>query len=396
MFENKWYYSKDIIIKLISAYFILGGIQYIGLFHIPYIRYIFSIIIQVLVILLIINKKEHYNIRERIKEISIVNLLIAIFLIYTFWFFGINKILIVNRLVSLWAVFGFIIIFYIDLISYKDFQNILLNVIYGYTFIGVLIILDALSFTLFKFNIWPPISYLGTRFAGPFFDPNFLGLFYGVILIIVLFKKDLKIKDKKWIIGVLFVNLIMSMSWTAIILFIGSLFMNIVIKFKNIFIKQLLFISVYLGILFILYINIDFFQQLFVDTLSLFLPFSEKELIIKFLSLKYRIVAQVKALSFVAKTWVGLGPNSIVPFLGRDTHNSYLGILFELGIPGFSLLFINIWFNPKKYNKCLDILSTYIFLMSFTLNVHYTITFTLFISMLIINYYNENKNPYTI
>ncbi|MGO1470401.1 MAG: hypothetical protein ACTHW2_10310, partial [Tissierella sp.] len=377
------------------AYFILGGVQYISTFHIPYIRYVFSLFIQFLSILFLVKKGEGYNIRERIREISIINILIIIFINYSFWFYGTNIILTINRLITLFAIFGFLIIFYIDLIKYKDFQKILTNMIYGYTLIGVIIIIDALFFTVLKFNIWPPIEYLGTRFAGPFFDPNFLGLFYGVMLIIVLFKKDLEIKDRKWIIGVFIINIILSLSWTVIILFVFSLSMNKFIKFKNIFVKQLIFLGIYLGILFFAYINIDFLQQLFVDTLSLFLPFSEKELVIKFLSLKYRIVAQVRALSFVAKTWVGLGPNSIVPFLGRDTHNSYLGILFELGIPGFILLLINIWFNPKNYNKCLDILSTYIFLMSFTLNVHYTIIFTLFVSMLITNYYNENKKLYT-
>lgn len=382
---------KNIIELFVALYFILGGIKQIGRFSTPYISYTISIIIQIMVIIFILSDNK-VKIKSGIIILYGFNLSMIVLIILNFFILNINLIVGINRIVPLISIFGFILTFAVVHKKYIDFNKVLEKVIYGYCIVGIIVILDAISFYVSGISLWPPVHYLGARFSGPFFDSNFLGLFYGSLLIVIIFYDKIKVKYKNIIISIFIFNLILSLSWTSIGLLILSILINKIVKFRSLFLKQILIIISYLVFIYIFSQKFEQYKSIFIELLLPILPFNEGQLAAKFLSFEYRITTQLEALNIVKNNLMGMGPRTLVPLLGRDTHNSYIGFLFELGIPGLLLLVANVIFTPKNYSKVLDILSSYIFLMSLTLNVHYSVVYMILVSLLIMIVIENNNH----
>lgn len=64
----------------------------------------------------------------------------------------------------------------------KD-TKIISRLFYFYTILAIVIIADSVLFLFTGIAMWLPENYLGLRFSGPFFDSNFLALFYGVLFL---------------------------------------------------------------------------------------------------------------------------------------------------------------------------------------------------------------------
>lgn len=389
--HKKSFFTRISEISLI-LYLILGGLDKLSI--LKNIDYILSLLLQILVLIYLLLRKD-VKLRVRVLTIYLINLSLISIILLNFVSLNVDPIDIVNRIIPLLSLFGIIIVFSIDSNrdgkKYIDLKNVLAKTIYGYLFIGIIILGDALSYIFFKKSFWPPESYLGLRFSGPFYDSNFLGLFYGALLIIILYYKDLTLKYKKTILLVFSINIILSLSWSSIAILILAIVFSQIIKLKNIFIKQLLILVSYMFFIKIFIINKEFLEITFINFFSTFLPFTENELIAKFLSLDYRIIVQNEALQISKENLMGMGPRTLVPILGMDTHNSYIGFLFELGIPGLLLLLINIKYNFTYHNKMLEVLSTFIFLMALTLNVHYSVVYILLV-ILVIDIFYKNKS----
>ncbi|AMQ07889.1 O-antigen ligase family protein [Sporosarcina psychrophila] len=383
-------YFKYTIELAISLYFILGGLEKSEIFIIRYADYIISLCLQLVIIIYILTNK-NLKLGGRILSLYAINLSIIVIILINFINLNVNSVDAVNRILPLISIFGVILIFSISSNKILDFNNVLKITVYGYFILGSLIILDAISFLFLHVSIWSPDYYLGIRFSGPFSDPNFLGLFYGALSIIIIFCDTLKVKHKKLIIIVFLINLIISLSWTSIALFIVSVFSGFFLRLKNLFVKQLTVVGLYFLIIYLYNQNYKEFEMLFLNIFSPILPFSINELVAKFLSLDYRFKAQIEAIQIVKDNLMGMGPGTLVSNIGRDTHNSYIGFLFELGLPGFILLLVSVKFRLRKYNKLVNILSTFVFLMSLTLNVHYTVVYPLLMLVLINRYYLEKE-----
>jgi hypothetical protein len=379
---------KGIIEFALVLYFTLGGLENVE--YLKYADYIISLSIQVLIYLYILMNK-NIKIRSKVLATYFVNFSLISMILVNFIVLDIQLLDILNRILPLISIFGFIIVFGINSDRYMDFNEVIKKTIYGYAIIGSVVLFDALSFLVFNISLWPPESYLGLRFSGPFFDSNFLGLFFGSFLIVLLYYNNSSIKYKSIIILIFLANLILSLSWTNIALFLVSLILWYFIKFKDLFIKQILVLVLYFIFIYIYINNFRDYQILFLNFFSSFLPFTEPELLAKFLSFDYRLKAQFQAIEVFKENIMGMGPRTLVPVIGMDTHNSYIGILFELGVPGFLLLLINVRFKLEQYSKMLSALSTFVFLMSLTLNVHYTVIYTLLLA-LIINKHYLDKN----
>ncbi len=390
--RKKLIYFKDIIEFLVVVYFLVGGIDKFVNPLIQYADYILSILIQLYVLIyLLVNEEVRVKAMKKIVRLYFINMILITTIMLHFFQLNTGIIEISRRILPLYSIFGFVIVFGISTDYFINLDRIIKKIVYGYFFIGCSIIIDACIFVLFKTSLWPPEYYLGARFSGPFYDSNFLGLYYGILLLIVLYYGNIDLKYRKSIIIIFALNLLISLSWTNIGIFIIAVILNKFIKFKNILLKQVLFISLYLFIIYIFSLNQENLKIAFIDLLSKITSFSEKQLLAKFLSFEYRIEAQLKALDLFKYDMMGAGPRMIVPLIGRDVHNSFVGFLFELGIPGILLLMGNFNFKFKDYNKCLDILSTYIILMALTLNVHYSVIYTLVLMLIIVKYTNEKK-----
>lgn len=386
--------KKSIFVRTIELalvlYFVLGGIENIEFSLIKYADYFISLIIQVLMYVYILMNR-NIKIRNKVLILYFVNICLILITLLNFIGLNVTTLDIINRIFPLISIFGFIVVFGISSGNFIDLNEILKKTIYGYFLIGCIVILDAISYMALNISLWPPESYLGLRFSGPFFDSNFLGLFYGAFLIILIYHDTLTIKYKKLIFLVFIANLVISLSWTSIGFFLVSFIISHSFRFKNLFLKQLIVLALYLVFIFMYGQNNRDMELVFLSIFSSLLPFTENELFAKFLSFDYRISAQLQALHIVKDNLMGMGPRTLVSIIGRDTHNSYIGFLFELGIPGFLLLLINLKFKLKKYSKLLNVLSTFIFLMALTLNVHYSVIYTLLLVLLINRYYLEKE-----
>jgi len=360
---------------LLTMYLSFGMLKSIPIFN--YIDYILSLILQIITILSIIKKKDA---SKKIIYLYITILFLLILITINFINLGVDINKIINRILPLLSVFGIIIISENKKINIEKVLN---KTKKFYFILGIILILNTVSYFILNISLWYPDRYLGFRFKGPFYDANFLSITYSVMLILILFNKEkLNIKKVSYLI-VYAICIFLGLSWSAIIILLISILLSYILKNKNMFLKQLLFLIGYVLVIYLITkYNIEI-KNTFYSILENYTNFSKLEIIAKYNSFYYRVLAQIEAINlFIVKPF-GYGPLQLVLYLGRDVHNSYIAFWFEMGIVGLILQLIVFTQKIDKKDKMLNVLSSFIFLISLTINIHYTIMFSL---LLILTY----------
>jgi len=284
-----------------------------------------------------------------------------------------------NRGLSLLAIFGLTIIFCIPKIR---IANIVQTVLHLFAILAVVIIADSASYIMTGVNMWPPEMYLGERFSGPFYDPNFLSITYAVLFIVTLLGEYTSRGNKKMLLILFGILIIFGSSWSAIAVLIIGLVAGKLLPVKNFGQKQIIMLAIYVLSLPLLLLSLPILYNNFQSTVASF-NIGPDEAYAKFRSLEYRVIAQNDALAGIFENPFGHGPQSLVPDIGRDTHNSYMGFTYELGVAGLVLLLLNMTYRKSDYTKLGDALTTYFFLMALLINIHYTPIY--FIMLLILH-----------
>lgn len=347
--------------------------------------YLLSIAIQFYVLL----KAIKMNMRFKFEKGSFLYAILIILLIaIDFAIINVEIVNYVNRIGVLLSVFGLIIIG--EEFLQFDIEFIVRNFIRLFIVLITVVNLDAIRFMLTGEAIWKPISYLGYRYGGPFYDPNFMALYSATVFLICMGHKS-KSKFQKFAIVMLAFNILLSGALTTFILLPTTFVIHIVSKkrriYKNIYKKQLVIVCIYFIIL-IIYavfnsevedIGISILEKVYGDINSA---------TVKYRSLEYRFITQINAMKIGILELLGQGPLQLVSQLGRDTHNSYIGFFFEQGVFGI-LLILYTTKNAQCNAAYINYVSTYLMLSALLLNIHYTSIYSFF---LIIQCLTKNKN----
>ena len=367
---------KSFIEIFVSSFFIMSFF-YMDNNAYKILFYSLSIFSQFLILI-------YYFLYKKIKDDILIKYFTLIFLlfllIFVFCFIGVENKNIINRIFPLLSLFGIIII------GGKEFENNRKHIIQNITkiFIGLSLVMN-IDFILFllskKTYIWEPVGYLGYRCQGPFFDPNFLALYATTFFLIIYYSENnyLNLKNKKIALVTVFLNIFFSGSFSTFIFLPLTIILhkiNIIKNLKNNRKKMIIILLFY-------FISI-FFYNIFYEEISKYLILILKEIYndlesatIKFRSLDLRIMTQTKALKLIYLEWWGKGPRQLVPFLGMDTHNSYVGIAFEQGIIGFFILYVSLIKNCQ--NIIGRYVGTYLMLSALLINVHLLPLYSLFL-----------------
>lgn len=289
-----------------------------------------------------------------------------------------------NRICPLVAIYGVVIVG--DKHLNVDIDFIIKHLVRLYIGLSIVINLDALCYVLFGSAIWPPISYLGARYIGPTGDANYLAFWSASFFIIVLYNDGLQRREKRIGLITLLVNVLIAGSLSVYILLPASILGSLVWKEKNLRRKQSCILFLYIIFLFIYGVWSEEIREIGVGILEKILQSSDNAEI-KYKSLALRLDTQWKALQIFIKEWWGQGPRQIVPQLGRDTHNSYVAIVFELGLLGCAL-FMSTLKNSNNSNILVRTYSLFIMLNALLLDAHYLSLYSL---LLILQYWDKKK-----
>lgn len=343
------------------------------------IFYIFSLVVQIYACANYIKQRVIYikNNGELTPFFKYLLGLFFVFLIFLcFYCIKVEPAKIVNRIFPLIAIFGVIIVG--NKQSGIDCNNVIRVTTVGFSIESLLINIDFMRYILTGDAMWPPQSYLGLRSIGTFGDPNFLSVYAFVFLIIVIYQRPFTSKINKIITISIIFNIITAGSLSTFMFII----MTVVIHFifnknrTNNIIKQITILSIYFAIIgfYMLYkeqiesIGINILKHIYDNIYSA---------IIKYESLRERLDVQSLSLNIFCQEWWGQGPRQTVPMLGRDTHNSYFGIMFEEGIFGLFLIFVTL--KKKVTNRAGILMGTFIMLSALMLNVHLCSVYSIFL-----------------
>ena len=374
--------NEDILNIFLSFYFFFGMQK--NIFFFRYFDYILAIIIQIYYLFLI--KKNEDSLSKDKLFLYFFNLALIFLIFIAFVFNQVQFSKILFRILPLISIFGFMIITGNN--KYYDVKKIIRNVIFLYGILGILILIDSTMFLFFQSSFWPTQYYLGNRFSGPFYDPNFLSITYSFFFIVLFYNKDFFGKYWRHLIVIFLINILLGMSWSSITILLISFLTSKVLSFQNMFKKQIFIFTIYFLVIF----SFSFFevelQNIFVSIFEPLKIFSIDELNAKFISLAMRINTQLEALLIIPKHFLGYGPQSIVSILGRDVHNSVVAYLFELGIPGFLLIICSMPRTKCQYSKMVNVLSSFFIFISLTIDMHYSVLFVFLLFII----YTENNN----
>ncbi|MDI3428898.1 O-antigen ligase family protein [Aeromonas sp. V90_14] len=264
-----------------------------------------------------------------------------------------------------------------------------------YVFLGFVIILDACLFFLEgRTYLFPVEYYLMPRFSGPFNDPNFLGFIYGVLLISAIYSPQ-ESRWKKIAQYISVICILLSGSVSAIFFAILSLALSNFFRLQYSIVKPIVCILVSFVIYPVLYLYSDAFLDSFNMLTNTFFGLSNELSEIKFRSLIYRFESVSQAISLFAANPLGYGHKTLLEFLPRDTHNSYVGMSFEFGI--FPIIAILSSLAFRSYSKVSSAIVTYACLMAMMLNVHYSpiYIFVLLVAWINRDYRNTNASSHS-
>ena len=333
---------------------------------------------------LIVKRKGRLRLsKEMMQYMSVI---LCVFTIgFIFFAEGIDQKSFVIRILSLIAVFGIIICGVEDLDF--DIKFVVRTATRIYVIICLVLLVDAVMYMRTGNAMWKPIVYLGDRYAGPFGDPNFLALFSTIYLIILLFSKKNEIYRYNAVpVIIIGLTIILAMALSTFLFLLMAVFGNWIMRNRSLRMKMVVLCGLYLCFLFFYPKMENLIHKGITNELtSIYGSMESAE--VKYKSLSDRLDAQEKALNGIKKKWWGQGPRQIVDQLGRDTHNSYLGIIFEQGIFGFVLIYVSLR-KQRNSDIALSICGNYLFLSALLLNVHYVSIYCLFLIL----QYRKNDN----
>lgn len=368
--------EKLIVLQLILGCFMTNRFLLI-------IRYSIGLFVQLFLLFFYI--ANDVKVKRKSPFVKYLICLAIIFVIAVLFFFmKIDDVTIINRVLPLLSVFGIVILgeqkygININEIAFK-FVKI-------YILLILIVNLDAIIFMITGRGIWIPISYLGYRYSGFFNDPNFMAIFSAVVFIILLKSKE-NYNNIYRVIGmvILIINILLARALSTYILLTFVLLINKFISLKISLKKQVLFICAYLAVIFF-YSN---FKSEFMEFFIYILKHTYGDInraTIKYGSLTARFDTQLTAIKLIIERWWGYGPRQIVPFLGLDTHNSYIGITFEQGLLGLILILVSL--KRKIENSMASYVGMFLMLSALLINIHYTAIYSLF---LIVQYLPVDK-----
>lgn len=269
------------------------------------------------------------------------------------------------------------------------YSNYIVFIFKFYVFVGFVIIFDACLFFFWGGRSFFSVEYyLTPRFSGPFNDPNFLGFIYGVLLISAVFSP----REYRWRKSTMYISIIcllLSGSASAILFAILSLILANLFRLQFSIVKPILCILVSFVFYPILYLYSDVFLDGFNMLTNTLFGLSNELSEIKFRSLTYRFESVSQAVSLFAANPLGYGHKTLLEFLPRDTHNSYVGMSFEFGL--FPIIAILSSLAFRSYSKVSSAIVTYACLMALMLNVHYS---PIYIFVLLMGWVNRGvKSP---
>lgn len=373
--------------KLLESFVILYVI--LGIFMtndtITLLHYLISIFLQMYLLMLALRNRKSF---KRALGGYCITVATIIFIAVNFLVLDVQMIKLFNRIGPLLAVFGIVIVgensFHIDLkyIVHKSAR--------WYVFFITIINIDALRFMFTGTAIWEPMKYLGYRYFGPFGGPNFMALYSAAMFFVIIKTGEKKGIFQYFAVAILVLNMLLANSLSTYLILAMTFLIHAIWNPKNILKKQIIFLGCYLiGIL----IFISFKDQFAMMGIALLqrLYGSHQAAIIKYVSLFNRLDTQEKGLVLVFQKLWGYGPLQIVPQLGMDTHNSYVGFFFEQGVLGIILILVSLNRKICK-SKGANYMSTYLMLSGLLLNVHYTTIY----SLCLIMQFMEDENVFDI
>jgi hypothetical protein len=237
-----------------------------------------------------------------------------------------------------------------------------------YLFIGAVIILDSFVYFVTDHTVLFDVElYLTPRFSGCFNDSNFLGLIYGTFFIISLY---IKVPYVLVFRLVSFICILLSGSFSVILFVIVAISFTYFLPLQRQWMKAgwcvlITFIAYPLFFLFNYELSVAFKK-----IVLFFIDLPESIIEIKFRSLTYRLDTVSQAIGLLYEKPFGYGYRSLLTYLPRDTHNSYIGMAFEYGFYTLIVIMLSLAFCATS--KVSNSLVWFLCLMGMMLNIHYS------------------------
>jgi hypothetical protein len=362
--------NKSFLEMLLSIYVVLGALT--GIPILSHTFYFVGILVVFSTYILL------YRMGSFSRKMFIVHfeILIVIFGILLGFLFGdVPFNLIFTRIMTLLCIFGITICFTPELNI--DISNVLRLIRKYLLFISIVMFIDIMIQKIVDIGIWKPITYLGYRYSGPFYDSNYAAVYLGCTLLLVILGGGYKVGKKVFFATILLLDIFFCGSLTTFLgLFITFLMMLFLKKltFCRIIYIHIIFLFMYVFILCIWHSNQELFYDAGIEILSKVYHDGAEA---KYISLQMRFAAQYKALEIGVKNFWGEGPHQLVPQLGRDTHNSFFSIFFEEGYLGMLLIMLSLKFQARKICKLAKSMVIFVTISIFMLDIHYTTVYTI-------------------
>lgn len=362
--------NKSLLEKMFSIYVVLGALTGISILsHTFYFVGILSVFFSYVILC----RKRGFSRKMFIVHFEILMVIFGI--LFGFLLVDVSFSLIFTRIMALFCIFGITICFVPELKI--SIENVLLSIKKILLFIAIVMFIDIVVQKIFGMGIWKPITYLGYRYSGPFYDSNYAAVYLGCTLLLVLFESKYNERKKIFYATILFLDIFFCGSLTTFLGLIITFLMMFFVKnltFHKVMFIHFLLLATYLLILCIWHNNQEIFYSAGIDILSKVYHGGAEA---KYISLQMRFAAQYKALEIGVQSFWGEGPHQLIPQLGQDTHSSFFSIFFEEGYLGLLLILLSLKFQARKLCTMAKSMLIFVTISMFMLDIHYTTVYTI-------------------